>query len=237
LLLAATSPVFASLLYPAPPPRTESKDEKNDTGNIIKEEDLVAPFAPLTSPLEIKVDGINVDIFRTLLRAIYSDKVDLSNGISLKLLSTAARRYKITKVLQACTQATTTDLSLSNCLSTLIAIDADEAAEVLKYVCEHTHDLVNSPTWLELPVPILSLILSDDRTSCDELSLFTSLQRWAKAEAKRQGKGDTPTDLAPLVVDLIKHIRFPLMNVGEIASVVSVRYTPMPYHIISYHSF
>jgi hypothetical protein len=49
-------------------------------------------------------------------------------------------------------------------------------------------------------------------------------RRWGKAEAKRQDKSDKPENLAKILEDIIPLIRFPTMEVGEIAGVVSTRF-------------
>lgn len=134
LLLAATSPVFAKLLYPPPAPiktTGESKEEKYATSAPAAAGAIIDPatiFTPLLVPLEINLttnDHLTADVFRELLRAVYSDKVDLTTGVSLKLLQGAARHYQVTKVIQMCKKATTSDLTLTNCLQTLTSVDPE----------------------------------------------------------------------------------------------------------------
>jgi len=60
------------------------------------------------------------------------------------------------------------------------------------------------------------VILSSDRLNIAEIELFKVLTRWGEAQAKKSGG-----DLKSACKDLIKLIRFPLMQISELASTVS----------------
>jgi len=65
----------------------------------------------------------------------------------------------------------------------------------------------------------LAKILQSDKLTIEETELFKHLLRWGEAEMKRtQGEGVT---MKSCVGDLLKYIRFPIMPISQIASVVA----------------
>jgi len=72
---------------------------------------------------------------------------------------------------------------------------------------------------LKLPKDKLIIILRDNKLSISELDLFRAVLSWGKAECKREDKKEE--ELPEVLKDVIHHIRFPLMQVQDIATEVS----------------
>jgi len=64
-------------------------------------------------------------------------------------------------------------------------------------------------------------LLENDNLSVDEIALFNAAVKWGKAEAKKQNKDEKPEVLQKLLEDVLPLIRFPTMEVAEIASIVA----------------
>jgi len=75
---------------------------------------------------------------------------------------------------------------------------------------------LRTDSFVKLSKERLGLILKSDRLAIDEIDLFKALQLWAAAEAKR-----TQTDAKSAVKDLIGFIRFPTMEITQVASAVA----------------
>jgi hypothetical protein len=76
-----------------------------------------------------------------------------------------------------------------------------------------------SDAFVKLSKDRLTVILKDDKLAVDEIEVFKALQRWAEAEVKRsQVEG---SDVKSVVKDLIKYIRFPTMEINQVATVVA----------------
>jgi len=86
----------------------------------------------------------------------------------------------------------------------------------LKFIEENADEVVRSESFAKLSKDRLAVILKSDKLAIDEVDLFKALQVWAAAEAKR-----TQTDAKTAVKDLVKYIRFPLMEITQVASVVA----------------
>jgi hypothetical protein len=89
----------------------------------------------------------------------------------------------------------------------------------LKFIEEHAADVLASDAFVKLSKDRLTVILKDDKLAVDEIEVFKALQRWAEAEVKRsQVEG---SDVKSVVKDLIKYIRFPTMEINQVATVVA----------------
>jgi hypothetical protein len=65
-------------------------------------------------------------------------------------------------------------------------------------------------------------LLEDDELGIDEWPLFQAVLRWGKAECKRlEKKSDSGDDLKAVLADLLPHIRFPTMELEDIAAHVA----------------
>ena len=86
-------------------------------------------------PIRVVIDGIKPDIFRLLLRFIYSERVDL-NFYNCKSLLPAAHRYKIGLLKWRCESFLIQDLKVENSCELLILADAHDAPNLRKNAAE-----------------------------------------------------------------------------------------------------
>jgi len=89
----------------------------------------------------------------------------------------------------------------------------------MKFIEEHSEEILSKEGFVRLSKDRLAKILQSDKLTVEETDLFKHLVRWGEAEMKRtQGEGVT---LKSVIGDLLKHIRFPIMPISQIAAVVA----------------
>jgi len=89
----------------------------------------------------------------------------------------------------------------------------------LKFIEDNAGEVLSSDAFSRLSKDRLTVILKDDKLAVDEIDVFKALQKWGEAELKRsQVEG---ADLKSVLKDLLKLIRFPTMEINQIATVVA----------------
>jgi len=89
----------------------------------------------------------------------------------------------------------------------------------LKFIEENAAEVLASDGFTKLSKDRLLVILKDDKLAVDEIDVFKALQRWGEAEVKRsQVEG---ASVKSVIQDLIKYVRFPVMEINQIATVVA----------------
>jgi len=96
--------------------------------------------------------------------------------------------------------------------------DSDVA---LDFICENADDVFDSKSFLSLSKDRLAVLLRNDNLGIDEGPLLQAVIKWGKAELKRKEVKESPDELKDLLKDLIPHIRFPCLDVTELATTVS----------------
>jgi len=87
----------------------------------------------------------------------------------------------------------------------------------LPFIREHTDEILETEGWLRLSKPRLISLLGDDELATDEFSLYKAVLKWAKASIRTSGGTETPDTLRVAMADFIPHVRFPNMQLDEIA--------------------
>jgi hypothetical protein len=211
-ILAAASPVFEVMCYPpiasGSIPGGPSESKQTDSGS--------------KGALEIKIPSVKPETFEALLKCVYTDKVEVEAS-NLNDLIAVAKRYQVEKMQVLCAEFLEADVSVDNaCELFQIAPDMlGDASFVMEFIQENTEDVLDSAGFLTLTKPRLLALLENDQLAIDEVGLFQATLKWAKAEAKRKDKSDKAEDLQKILEDVLPLIRFPCMEVSEIAGVVS----------------
>jgi hypothetical protein len=91
--------------------------------------------------------------------------------------------------------------------------DSSKRKRMLEYVEMYCDELVKQPKWLELPQGVMIEILKRDGLNIPEVDLFDSICEWAK----RQAKSNEVEALKPILEPLVPHIRFPTMQLQDLA--------------------
>jgi len=202
IILAASSPLFETMLYPPKFPDYEGKEDEEDLTILIPDEDP--------------------DIFQALLEGVYSDKVELNTSNLMPLIE-ISKKYQIEKMQAFCADFMSNDITNENAceifqLGPDLLGDSDVA---LDFICENADEVFESKSFLKLSKDRLAVLVRNDNLGIDEGPLLHSVIKWGKAELKRQEVKETPDELKELLKDLIPHIRFPTMDITELASTVA----------------
>jgi len=89
----------------------------------------------------------------------------------------------------------------------------------MPYIRDNTENLLKTDGFVALPRDRLKMLLRDNGLSTPEIDIFRALLRWGEAECKRQSKKDA--DLKEVISDLLPLVRFPLMEINDIATDVT----------------
>jgi len=196
LILAVNSPVFASMLYPA----KEFPDQK------------------LPEPFDVPLPSVDPANFRDMLRCIYADEVKVESS-NIQPLINLAKRYQIEKLQVLCAEFLEGDVSVENAceLFEIAPKMLDDKDFGLPFIREHTEDILETEGWLRLSKPRLISLLGDDELATDEFTLYKAVLKWAKASIRAIGGSETPDTLRVAMADFIPLVRFPTMQLDEIA--------------------
>jgi len=205
IVLAASSRLFEAMLYPL----------KGTDGERAK----------ISLPVVIQVKDTDPAAFKILLQCLYTDHIEL-DASKLPDLINLAQKYQIEKLQLACSDYMEKDISAENvCELFEIApkLLGDEEFG-LQFIRENTDDVFASEAFLKLSPARLKFILSDEFLGAEESSTFVALKNWGKAQIEKHGdelKGSETDKLKVILKDLITLIRFPVMDLEDIAAHVA----------------
>jgi len=205
LVLAASSPLFEAMLYPNPDFPKETSQQA------------------LTGPMEISLPKIDPGAFQQFLKCIYSDKLEL-DASNIQEFVALGKKYAIDKLQVICADFMEADVTIENVLELFQIAPSllDDKEFGLKFIEEHADEVLEQEAFERLSKSRVMTILEDDNLGVDEWPLFQAVLRWGKAECKRQEKkSDSGDDLRAVLADLLPMIRFPAMELEDIASNVA----------------
>ncbi|KAE9554159.1 hypothetical protein FO519_002639 [Halicephalobus sp. NKZ332] len=168
----------------------------------------------------VEVPDIDPDVFREMLKFAYTDSVSLNSEIVMQVLY-AARKYQIRTLEYLCIEYLGGNLVPQNAL---VLLDQARKFEIpfleelcLQLIDQSTTDVVESESFTNVSKETLLLIVVRDSLKINELVLFNAIIKWGTSEAARGELEPTSENLKTILSDVIKHIRFPLMNQEEFA--------------------
>uniref|UniRef100_A0A5F8G2G9 Kelch like family member 4 n=1 Tax=Monodelphis domestica TaxID=13616 RepID=A0A5F8G2G9_MONDO len=133
---------------------------------------------------EIKMEGIDPDALKALVRYAYTGVLELKEDTIENLLS-AACLLQLSQVIEVCCNFLIKQLHPSNCLGIRSFGDAQGCLNLLKvahnYTMEHFVEVTNNQEFLLLPAnEIAKLLSSDDINVPDEEAIFQALMIWVQ---------------------------------------------------------
>jgi len=176
------------------------------------------PKIPL--PLKVEIKNTDPNVFKLMLKCIYSDKVEIDVSTISDLIK-IAHKYQIEKLQLACADYMEKDVTVDNACELFEMgpkILGDENFG-LSFIRENTDDVLQSDAFLKLSPLRLKYLLSDDQLGSDESTLFVALKNWAKAQLSSRDdlKGNEQEKIKEILKDYVQYIRFPCMDLDEIA--------------------
>jgi len=168
----------------------------------------------------IEVPDIDPDIFKEMLKFAYTDSISLTSEIVMPVLY-AARKYQIKTLEYLCLEYLGGNLIPQNAL---ILLDQARKFDIpfleelcLQMIDQSTVEVVDSESFVNVSKETLLLIVVRDSLKVNELTLFNAIIKWGTHEVVRKELEPSSENLKAVLSDLIRHIRFPLMNQEEFA--------------------
>jgi len=151
-----------------------------------------------------------------MLKCCYTDEVEI-DASNVQNLVKVANKYQVEKLKVACRELLEGDVNKDNAIDFFIMGPSMFGQEDfgLPFLEENTEDIMNSDNFLRLPADRLKVFLKSDKLSADEIDIFRAVSRWIKENEKKDGY-DKKTSK-----DVISLVRFPCLEVADLASVVA----------------
>jgi hypothetical protein len=89
---------------------------------------------------------------------------------------------------------------------------------ILEFIEMYAKDVLTSKAFMDLSSAQVAELLKLDKLNCKEVDVFNAVNAWGTAECKRQKK-DT-SEMATVLKEIIPLIRFPTMEIAEVATLV-----------------
>lgn len=134
------------------------------------------------------------------------------------------KSIKLKKLQISCAEFMEGDVNVDNVLDLYEVAPAllGDKEFGLEFIRENAEEIFASEGFQNLSRERLADLLRDDDLSIEEQAVFTALQRWGKAELERNDGDMKSTDaLKTVIKDLLPLVRFPAMDVADIAATVA----------------
>ncbi|VDM54020.1 unnamed protein product [Angiostrongylus costaricensis] len=171
-------------------------------------------------PLEIELPDVEVPAFRSLLRFLYSDEVEIGPESVITTLYTA-KKYAVPAMESACVEFLKQNLGADNAFMLLTQarlFDEQQLAKLcLEIIDKNTYDALNGEGFTDIDLDTLCAVLARDTLRIREAQLFQAVVRWSSEECARRGLEATTENRRAVLGHAVQLIRFPLMTVEEFA--------------------
>ncbi|KAL9958704.1 hypothetical protein ACROYT_G035754, partial [Oculina patagonica] len=186
-------------------------------------------FAMFCGELAERSDSVDLpdceyDGVLEMLRYMYSGKAKLNENNVMQVLY-VAKKYILPSLADECIEVLERNLNTGNVFWVLShARQYDEkhlVDQCWEVIDRETEEAVKSEEFLTIARTLLEEIVSRDSLTIREEELFKAVDVWATKECERQGLAlDGNTKRKILGDQIVKAIRFPVMEVKEFATVV-----------------
>ncbi|KAJ1359017.1 BTB/POZ domain-containing protein 2, variant 2 [Parelaphostrongylus tenuis] len=171
-------------------------------------------------PLEIELPDVEVPAFRSLLRFLYSDEVEIGPESVITTLYTA-KKYAVPAMESACVEFLKQSLGADNAFMLLTQarlFDEQQLAKLcLEIIDKNTYDALNGEGFTDIDLDTLCVVLARDTLRIREAQLFQAVVRWSTEECARRGLEATTENRRAVLGHAVQLIRFPLMTIEEFA--------------------
>jgi len=175
------------------------------------------PSVSADAPVQITLKNVEPESFAALLKCCYTDEADV-DASNVQSLIKLASKYQVPKLKAACAELLEGDVNKDNALDLFILGPSLLGQEdfALSFIEENAEEVLASPGITRLPKDRFQVLLRSDKLAAEELSIFSAVQRWVAEQEKKAG-WDRKTEAA----DVLSLVRFPTMEVADIASKVA----------------
>lgn len=143
---------------------------------------------------------------------IYCDNAEVDDSDAASLLA-AAKKYKLSGLEHLCLQKMKTGVSVQSvCIILNHAVDKELKEKCLDFIFKHPQQVLETDEFLELHQQHLTTLIGDDKFNVKEEVIFEVLVKWAVKECQRQNINVNLQNENLVVGDIIKLVRFGLME-------------------------
>ena len=175
---------------------------------------------------EINLPDCEYDGMLELLRFLYTDKVCLTENNVMQVAYLAAK-YMVPSLSKKCAVFLGNNLDSSNVLGVLKHAQKFSNKHLLNFCWDYVEQLtmrvVKSNEFFGIEKSLLQELVERDTLNIKEVELFQAVDGWAEQECKRlnlKSEGSVKREI--LGEEVIKKLRFPLMEQREFMEIVTV---------------
>ncbi|KAH7710549.1 BTB/POZ domain-containing protein 2-like protein [Aphelenchoides avenae] len=166
-------------------------------------------------PETIDVDDTTPEIFKIVLRYVYTDELDLTpdNAFHVPYL---AKKYLLNNLIGTVLQfvaSAYTGPTVAKALPHLHLMEGEHEEKIWPEIEKHARSVLSSPEFLGLSQTVLCSLLRRN-LDVDELTVYNSVLDWARAECTRKGLS-FDRDAREVLGNALELIRFPLLSIEE----------------------
>eukprot|EP00457_Paulinella_chromatophora_P003202 gb/GEZN01003208.1/.p1 GENE.gb/GEZN01003208.1/~~gb/GEZN01003208.1/.p1 ORF type:complete len:584 (+),score=34.92 gb/GEZN01003208.1/:40-1752(+) len=167
----------------------------------------------------VTVPDVNPKGFKILLEFIYTDDVEIEDSSLLPAIYCAVK-YQVFQLKKLCNEYSKEQCHLGNACTLLENVPFILAQDTapLRYIEDHCYEVTESRGWLDLSPERLGLILQRDNLMIEEVELIKAVIRWATQRCEGEV---TPDKLRLVLCEALPLLRFPTLQLSELANVVS----------------
>jgi len=171
---------------------------------------------------EIEIPDVKPSVFRTMLQCVYGDTADIK-AEELPEVIACAKKFQLEGLRQACVTFMEEGVTVDNACALFESAQQllNEKHFALSFIEENAQEVVASPSFDLLSKDRVMSILKSGKLAIDEIDLFQGVLRWSVSECKRQNLDSKTENKKTILKDVLPLIRFPTMNMEDIATSVS----------------
>ncbi|XP_052254824.1 BTB/POZ domain-containing protein 6-like [Dreissena polymorpha] len=164
----------------------------------------------------ISIDEVEPDVFRKLLRYIYTNEVDITTK-SVTALLHGAKRFKLGGLVELCSRKLAEGIALDTACTLLEQAHQYQEPTLeqscLDFIYKNAHTVLTSPQFSSLCPQCLTKVLESDELRADESVVYKAMLTWASRACNKQ-KLPVNGDSFNRVLGKLKYlVRFPVLDI------------------------
>ncbi|XP_041347835.1 BTB/POZ domain-containing protein 2-like isoform X2 [Gigantopelta aegis] len=172
-------------------------------------------YGPLAEQDEVVIPEVEHDIFEQFLRYLYTDDVTM-DGASVMGLLYVSKKYDVKTLEQKCLAYLSSSMTPDNAcviLEQAHVFDEQELKEkALSFILENGYGALKSSGVTDLCHECLVKIIQAEELEVDEQAVFEAVVAWSESACRKQNKDVTDENRRQVIGEVIKHVRFPLLD-------------------------
>ncbi|XP_033725448.1 BTB/POZ domain-containing protein 1-like [Pecten maximus] len=172
---------------------------------------------PMAEKGEIIIPDISAETFRSFLRYLYTDKIDLTDRNVVPVFN-AARKYCVDILVSRCEKFLSENLTIDSACVLLeqahLFMMESLKDECLTLILENALDVLQSTSFTNLCLKSVASITESDELQAGERDVYEAVIRWAEAECARQKIEATAENKKDVLGETLYTVRFLHLHEG-----------------------